>query len=136
MTETISTRQRIKLAFTKLKRDAGAQGKQPTINAVARAAGVSHTLIHTKFPDIADGIRENNGQAPKQKVAKHRLDLEAASTRSAELRNELRDVKLINRGLAGQNATLTLLVKRLETEVAALEAGAIPLRPQTKKRSR
>lgn len=133
MTETVSTRQRVKLMFTKLKREAGAQNKQPSINAVARAAGVSHTLIHTKFPDIAQEIRENNGKAPKQKVAKQKLVLEAVENRASELRNELREVKLTNRGLASQNATLTLLVRRLEGEVAALEAGAVPLRPNTRK---
>jgi hypothetical protein len=133
LSSIISTRQRIKLAFTKLKRDAGPEGKQPTINAVAREAGVSHTLIHTKFSDIADEIRENNGQGPKQRLAKHKLELEVAETRSAELRKELSDVKLINRGLASQNSTLTLLVKRLEGEMAALRAGAVPLRPRPKK---
>lgn len=133
MTNALSTRQRIKLAFAKLKKDAGPSGKQPTINAVAREAGFSHTLIHTKFPDVADEIRENNGKGPKQQLAKHKLELSAVETRAAELRKEVSDLRRINRGLASQNATLTLAVKRLESEIEALQAGAVPLRPRPKK---
>lgn len=133
MTKEILTENRLRLAFTKLKRDAGPSGKQPTISAVARELGVSHTLIHNKFPDIAEEIRDNNGKGPKQRLAKQKSELAVAEARSAELRKELSDLKLVNKGLASQNSTLTLLVKRLESEIDALQAGAVPLRPHSKK---
>lgn len=131
MPEALSTRQRLLLAFVKLKRNAGSEGKGPSISAVAREAGVSHTLIHTKYPDIADKIRDASGRGPKQQLAKRREHLAVAEDRSAELRKELAEAKTVNRGLASENARLVLLVTRLEKEVAALEAGARPLRPRT-----
>lgn len=130
MSERRDTRKRITLAFAKLKRDAGKEGKGPSISAVAREAGVSHTLIHTKYPDIADEIRLASGRGPKQQLEKQRENLRVAEDRSAHLRKELADVKELNRGLASQNATLTLLVKRLEKKIAAFEGGAIILRPR------
>lgn len=128
MPEKPSTRQRLLLAFAKLKRNADSAEKGPSISAVAREAGVSHTLIHTKYPDIADKIRDASGRGPKQQLAKHREHLKVSEDRSAELRKELAEVKIINRGLASENARLTLLVIRLEKEVAALKAGARALR--------
>lgn len=131
MTKTLDTGKRISLAFTKLKRDAGPQTRGPSISEVARAACVSHTLIHTKYPEIAEQIRVARGRGAKQRLEKQRDDLKATLDRTAELRKDLKEVKRINGGLASENARLTLLVKRLEKEVVALEAGVRPLRPKT-----
>lgn len=133
MTKEILTEKKLRLVFTKLKRDAGPDGNQPTISSIARELGVSHTLIHNKFPEIAQEIRNNNGKNPKQRLAKHKLELAVAEARSAELRKELTDIKLVNKGLASQNSTLILLVKQLESEVDALQAGAVPLRLRPKR---
>lgn len=130
MPEGQETRKRITLAFAKLKRDARTQGKGPSISAVAREAGVSHTLIHTKYPDIADEIRIASGRGPKQRLEKQREQLRVAQDRLDEVRKELVEVRSLNRGLASQNAMLTLLVVRLENQVAALEGGARILRPK------
>lgn len=131
MSKSLDTAKRISLAFTKLKRDVGPQGKAPSISEVARLAGVSHTLIHTKYPEIAEQIRVAKGRGAKQRLEKQRDDLKTTLDRFAELRSDLKEVKRINGGLASENARLTLLVKRLEKEVAVLEAGVRPLRPRT-----
>lgn len=132
MNETHPTRKRLLLAFTKLKRDAGPGAKGPSISAVAKEAGVSNTLIHTKYPDIAEQIRAANGRGPKQQLAKHREQLQVAETRSSELRDELAEVTRLNRGLASENGTLKLKVRDLEARIAVLEAGALPLRPRNR----
>jgi len=131
MNEIQPTRKRLMLAFTKLKRDAGPDAKGPSISAVAREAGVSNTLIHTKYPDIAEQIREANGKGPKQQRAKHREQVQLAELRSSELRVELAEVRGLNRGLASANATLILKVRGLEERIAVLEAGALPLRSRS-----
>jgi AcrR family transcriptional regulator len=128
MSEKQETRKRILLAFKKLKRDAGPEGKGPSISAVAREAGVSHTLIHTKYSDIAEEIRVAGGRGPKQQLERQRENLQVAEERSAQLRDELAELRELNRGLASENARLTLLAKRLEQEIAARDAGALPLR--------
>lgn len=132
MSDENSTAKRIKLAFAKLKRDAVA-GQAPAIAAVAREAKVSNSLIHNKYPTIAEEIRLFAGRGPKQQLARNAIKVEALKVRAAELRKEVRDGKRENKGLASQNSTLTLLVKRLEGEVHALEAGATPLRPRSQK---
>lgn len=135
MPEGMDTRKRISLAFKKLMRDAPSEGKAPSISAVAREAGVSHTLIHTKYPDIAEEIRTAGGKGPKQQLAKQRENLRVAEARLAELRQERDEAKELNRGLASENARLTLVVKRLEHTIAVLEAGAVPLRRKSARSS-
>lgn len=130
MSEEIPTRKRLTLALAKLKRDAGRAGKPgPSISAVAREAGVSHTLIHTKYPDIADQIRNAGGRGPKQQLEKQRTLVEQAENRAAELRQEVDALKAQNRGLASENARLVLLVKSLEQKIVVLKSGATVLRP-------
>lgn len=131
MKEIQPTRKRLTLAFTKLKRDAGPSEKGPSISAVAKEAGVSNTLIHTKYPDIAEQIREANGKGPKQQLAKYREQVLLAELRSSELRAKLAEVSGINSGLASANATLILKVRGLEERIAAVEAGALPLRSKS-----
>ncbi|WP_416050269.1 TetR family transcriptional regulator [Cupriavidus basilensis] len=131
MTEALPTRQRLLLALAKLKREAGPDAKAgPSISAVAREAGVSHTLVHTKYPDIAEKIREGSGRGPKQQLATQRQRLKRTEDRAAELRHELAQLRDLNRQLASENARLTLLVLRLEGEVSVLESGVPVLRPK------
>lgn len=129
MPEEIPTRKKLTLALAKLKRDADREGKPgPSISAVAREAGFSHTLIHTKYPDIAEKIRDASGRGPKQQIKKQRTLVKQAEDRSAELRTEVTALKTQNRGLASENARLVLLVRTLEQKVVALEAGVSVLR--------
>lgn len=134
MSEELSTRKKLTLALAKLKRDAAKAGKPgPSISAVAREAGVSHTLVHTKYPDIADQIREASGRGPKQQLEKQRTLVKQAEDRSAELRMELADLKTQNKGLASENARLLLLVGSMEQKVAELEADFRTLRTEPKR---
>lgn len=136
MAKEASTKQRLKLALAKLKRDADRDGTRgPSISAVAREVGVSHTLIHTKYPDIADEIRDANGRGPKQLLEKQRTAARNAEDRAMELRAELAALKAQNRGLASDNARLILIVKGLEHRVAVLESTSASLRPSTASRS-
>ncbi|MBW8744020.1 MAG: hypothetical protein JF628_06705 [Sphingomonas sp.] len=132
MSEELTTRKKLTLAFARLKRDAAKAGKPgPSISAVAREAGVSHTLVHTKYPDIADQIREVSGRGPKQQLEKQRTAAKRSEDRAAELRAELADLKVQNRGLASENARLLLLVQSLEQKVTALQSGSkvVQLKP-------
>jgi hypothetical protein len=121
----IPTSTRLMLAFAKLKRDNARSGKSaPSISAVAREAGVSHTLIHTKYAELALKINEERGRSPKRQLEKHRTLAQQAEDRSAELRGEVAALKTQNKGLASENARLLLTVKALEKKIFALESGA------------
>ena len=128
MNQTYPTIKRIKLAFAELKRDAGPGGEGLSISAVARSAGVSHTLIINDYPTIAEEILEANGRGSKQRLAKCREKLQSTNARAGELRKEVKALNKINRGLASENATLKLSVRSLEDRIAQMEAGIIPLR--------
>ncbi|WP_141567824.1 TetR family transcriptional regulator [Comamonas testosteroni] len=133
MPESRTTRERLQLAFKKLKRDADRVGKNgPSISAVAREVGVSHTLIHTKYSDIADEIRNASGRGPKQQLEVKRSAIKKAQNRADELRTEVKELRVQNRGLASENARLVLLVAKLEGVVASFEAGVNILRPSKK----
>lgn len=132
MSDELPTRKRLTLALAKLKRDAERAGKQgPTISAVAREAGVSHTLIHTKYPDIADLIRDASGRGPKHQLEKQQTLLKKVESRAAELREEVATLKKQNKGLASENARLLLLVRSLEQQIVTLEADSKVLCPKT-----
>lgn len=133
MSKGEATRKRLLLAFKQLERVAArssAEGRKPqriSINAVAKLVGVSHTLIHTKYPEVAERIRSaSRGSLLDQRKRKHAA-LKRANARTAEVRKELEAMRAENKGLASENARLTLAVTNLETRVQALEAGAIPL---------
>lgn len=124
MPDSLPTRDRLRLAFKKLKQDADRAGKPgPSINAVARAVGVSHALIHNKYSDIADEIRNASGRGPKQQLETQRLLAKKVENRAGELGAEVEELRKQNRGLASENARLILLVARLEQKIALLEAG-------------
>ena len=135
MTSEIPTSKRLTLAFEKLKRDAERAGKNagPSISAVAREAGVSHTLVHLKHPKLAEKIRDAGGRSPKQLMEKQRIAAKKAEARNGELRTELSALKQENRGLASENARLLLLVTNLECQVFSLESGVRRLQPKTAK---
>ncbi|WP_407713166.1 TetR family transcriptional regulator [Comamonas testosteroni] len=129
MPESGTTRERLRLAFKKLKRDADRMGKNgPSISAVAREVGVSHTLIHIKYPDIADEIRNASGRGPKQQLEVKKSAIKKVQYRAEELRAEVKELRMQNRGLSSENARLVLLVAKLERVVASFEAGVSTLR--------
>lgn len=134
MSKGEATRKRLLLAFKKLEQAAAresAEGRKPpriSINAVAKGAGVSHTLIHTKYPELAERIRtvSTSGSLLSQRRRKQAA-LKRATARIADLRKELDAMRAENRGLASENAHLILATRNLEARVQAVEAGAITL---------
>lgn len=133
MSKGEETRKRLLLAFKKLERAAAqvsAKGGKPpriSINAVAKQAGVSHTLIHNKHPELAGRIRSaSNRSLLDQRQRKHAA-LKRAKARIANLRKQLDTLRTENKGLASENARLILALANLEARAQALEAGAIPL---------
>lgn len=129
MSQSDETRKRLLLALKQLQRDtskaelAGTKPPRISISAVAKAAEVSHTLVHTKYPDVAERIRAAMGSTLlKQRQEKHNA-LVAAKGRIAELRKELESLRAENRGLASENARLTLFVAKLQSELRAAQAN-------------
>ena len=140
MSQSDETRKRLFLALKQLQRDASkaeAAGSKPpriSISAVAKAAGVSHTLVHTKYPDVAERIRGAMGSTLLIQRQKKHSALVKARERIAELRKDLESLRAENRGLTSENARLTLLVVSLQSEVIAAKAN-VPIIGQGPKSS-
>ncbi|WP_295004780.1 hypothetical protein [uncultured Dechloromonas sp.] len=129
MSQSDETRKRLFLVLKQLQRDAskaevaGSKPPRISISAVAKAAGVSHTLIHTKYPDVAERIRAAVGSTLLIQRQKKHTALVTAKGRIAELRKDLESLRAENRGLASENSRLTLLVLNLQSEIMVAKAN-------------
>jgi AcrR family transcriptional regulator len=66
----------IRLAIFRIERGRShTAAKRLTISAVAREAGVSSSLLHNHYPDIAEEIRVKQGASSRQKLDAKRDDL-------------------------------------------------------------
>lgn len=133
MSKGEATPKRLLQALKTLEREAarvsaeGSKAPRISINAVAKLAGVSHTLIHTKHPELAERIRTvSGGSLLEQRQRKHAA-LKRAKARISDLRKELDAMRAESKGLASENARLTLVIRGMDARIQALEAGAIPL---------
>jgi transposase-like protein len=88
-------------------------GRKVTVAAVARAIGVSASLVHNTYPEIAAAIRKLNGKDPEAVASSLQGELEQARLTILALReeNEVLDADLkktasINRALQMEVAVL------------------------------
>lgn len=133
MSKTEATRKRRVLLLKKLEQEAarasdgGSKPPRISIGAVAKLAGVSHTLIHTKYRELAERIRAVSRGSLLDQRQRKRAALNRARARMAQLRKELDAMRAENTGLVSENARLILVTTSLEARIQALDAGAIPL---------
>lgn len=106
----------IRLAISRIERGRShTDAKRLTISAVAREAGVSASLLHNHYPEIAEAIRTKQGASSRQKLdAKHdELSIERGKTRALraeleELKQQVAQLASINEMLQIANRTLTI----------------------------
>ncbi|AXV97058.1 hypothetical protein CJO80_16745 [Ralstonia solanacearum] len=68
--------------------------------------GVSHTLIHVHYPDIAKQIRERNGSATAATASRKQSRLEQEFQKNAEARRVITECEDEVRKLATRNEML------------------------------
>jgi transposase-like protein len=78
----------------------------PTIAAVAREAGVSASLIHNRYPEVAHAIRIAAGKRKRDDVAALRAALDTEKARSQELRAQTAQLLAELCALASVNESL------------------------------
>lgn len=78
----------------------------PSIAAVAREAGVSASLIHNRYPDVAAAIRTLSGREKRDDVAQLRAALIKERAMAKRLRDENSALLADLRALASVNETL------------------------------
>ncbi|WP_316866307.1 TetR family transcriptional regulator [Ralstonia mannitolilytica] len=77
-----------------------------SIAAVAAEVGVSHTLIHVHYPDIAEQIRSRNGSATSAAAGRKQSQLEHALQKNVEARRVITECEEEVRKLATINDML------------------------------
>jgi len=116
-----ATRERLELALVRLQR----KDVRISIVSVATEAGVHHTTIHNRHPDLAEKIRALNGKSSRQaKDLKHN-QLREALARNRQLREELDAMRADMRNLASEN--MRMHTELLELRAVANDKTVIPL---------
>lgn len=100
---------RLRIAILRIEKGQSAGEARLSISAVAREAGVSPSLIHNSYPDIAELIRSKNGIGRRQRE-KAQQDLTDLRDRNRLLREEVRDLRKKIAQLASLNEMLEIRV--------------------------
>ena len=110
-----ATRDTLNKALT----DIISQKKKISISAVARMAGVHPSLIHNKYPDIAEAIRLKSGTSAKCRLNVSRDKLVESHLKIKDLRDEIRNLQIEVKKLASINESL----RRKFSELDAIANG-------------
>ena len=97
----------LRLALYRIQKGRAHTGEtKVTIAAVAREAGISTSLIHNYYPDIAEAIRETQGRSSRAMRDVKQQDLMAERTKSAGYRQEIEELRAKVASLASVNEVL------------------------------
>lgn len=108
-------RKELKLAIARVASGRSKEsGRTLTISAVAREVGVSASLIHNCFPEIAEEIRARAG-IPRTAIKQSESRIAELKKRNNELRQEVREVRRKLAAIATQNELLAMRVQQLES---------------------
>lgn len=89
------------------------RGEPVSFTAVAQLVGVTPSLIHNTYPDIADEIREINGASPEAQRDEARKEVASLRKSNEILRTERDSALDDNRKLASMNESLRFELARL-----------------------
>lgn len=107
------TKAELQLAILRVKN----KNIKMSIAAVAAEAGVSPSLVHNTYPDIAEEIRAQVGRSVRQQRDEKATELTNARATLRALREELRAARRDIAKLASVNETLNDEVAVLRAEV-------------------
>ncbi len=131
MTNSTETRAKLELAYHRIRLGRQTKnvpmGTKLSILAVAHEAGVSGTLIHTKYPDIAETIRAQLGKSLVQRRDAKNARIANLQRQARELRKDLSDKDSRIAKLGNENARLVLDNERLRALVIAEPKSATPV---------
>ena len=117
------TREELQLAM----RQINDKGLKLSISAVATEVGVSASLIHNTYPDIAEEIRAHVGRSTRQQRDAKTAELTTTKAKLRALRAELRTASEDVARLASINETLR---QKLTTLEATSSGKVFVLAPQ------
>lgn len=109
----------LRLAMYRIERGrAHTKAATLSIASVAREAGVSASLIHNHYPDVADAIRTAQGRSNRAQRDAKNQELKAQRDRSKALRQEVAELRADIGRLASINEVLHAEIAVLKAQVA------------------
>lgn len=109
----------LKLAIFRIERGrAHTKATKVNFTTVALEAGVSASLIHNCYPDIAEQIRSKNGRSSRQQRDVKQNELKEEKDKNKQLRSDLKEAMARIANLASINETLLIRVRILEAAAA------------------
>lgn len=109
----------LKLAIFRIERGrAHTKATKVNFTTVALEAGVSASLIHNCYPDIAEQIRSKNGRSSRQQRDMKQNELKEEKDKNKQLRSDLKEAMARIANLASINETLLIRVRILEAAAA------------------
>jgi len=121
---TRTRRDQLLLAIKRVKQRLK-DGEQLSILKVAEEAGVSNSLIHNRYPEIAERIRAETGKSSRTQRNQAREELAESKKTIAELRRDLRAAGADIQRLASVNLALTLELDELKAVTSAANVTPI-----------
>ncbi|MDN7569967.1 TetR family transcriptional regulator [Burkholderia contaminans] len=120
----------LKLAIFRIERGrAHTKATKVNFTTVALEAGVSASLIHNCYPDIAEQIRSKNGRSSRQQRDAKQNELTEEKNKSKQLRSDLKEAQAMIANLASINETLLIRVRTLEAAIAGGNVRAFSKMP-------
>ncbi|MGS0896644.1 TetR family transcriptional regulator [Burkholderia stagnalis] len=120
----------LKLAIFRIERGrAHTKATKVNFTTVALEAGVSASLIHNCYPEIAEQIRSKNGRSSRQQRDEKQNELKEEKNKNKQLRSDLKDAVARIANLASINETLLIRVRTLEAAAASGNVRAFSQAP-------
>ncbi len=113
-------------ALSKAIDDFASRGDKISISAIARFVGVTPSLIHNTYPDIAERIRALGGKSLRVQRDSQRQALALEKDKNKKLRTELLELKKAFAKLASVNQLLSLELENCRT---VKKSKVVPIGP-------
>lgn len=109
----------LKLAVRRVETGRGhyvKKGAKLNVSTVALEAQVDPSTIHTRYPEIAELIREKTGKASRAQRDQKQAELKQCRERNRELNAEIVDLKKALASVTSRYASVVVRLKQLEGE--------------------
>ena len=120
MGKSDQTRQALRLALRRVETGRVRQikpGRKLSISAVAEEAGVHPATVHTRYPDIAEQIRQRLNRGIRTQLTTGQQEKEQLRQQTRRLRAELSETRQLLRKMASENARLVIEIEELRALV-------------------
>lgn len=102
-------------------------GTRLSISSVAAEAGLAPSTIHTRYPDIAESIREKTGRSAKaQRLKQKETDLTTKGLLNSKNR-EIAELRRLLESVTSRLASTTIELQQFKDEQQSASGRVVPI---------